>query len=202
MQIIRVQVSNVKALKYIELRPNKTVTVVGGKNASGKSSRMDSIARARGGKKLCPSKPIRTGQDEAFVEVDLDGDPARLIPACTVRRAFWRKKTGDIGTSIEVKTKDGYLAPSPQTLLGEIVGVLGFDPESFLRMGAKEQAEILRSLVGLDFTELDKKRAEVYRQRAQVNDAGKRLKVAFDALPHHPEAPAQEGSAASLIEGL
>jgi len=202
MQIIRVQVSNVKALKYIELRPNKTVTVVGGKNASGKSSLLDSIAMALGGKKLCPSKPIRTGQDEAFVEVDLDGDPARLIPACTVRRAFWRKKDGDIGTSIEIKTKDGYLAPSPQTLLGDLVGVLGFDPESFLRMKPAEQAEILRSLVGLDFTQLDLQRASIYRDRAQVNDSGKRLKVAFDAMPHDPEAPSQHVSVAALVAEL
>lgn len=202
MQIVNVKTSNIKAIRFVEIRPNKTMTIVGGKNASGKSSLLDSIAMALGGKKLCPARPIRTGQDEGYVEVELDGDPKRLIPACVVRRDFWRKKSGEIGTEIKITTKDGYLAPSPQTMLGDIVGVLGFDPESFLRMTGKEQAEILRSLVGLDFTALDQERAKIYRERAAVNDGGKRLKVAFDAMPRHPEAPAEEVSAAALVAEL
>jgi chromosome segregation ATPase len=202
MQIVRLASRNIKAIKYVEIVPNRTVTIVGGRNASGKSSLLDSIAMALGGKKLCPARPIRKGESEAYVEVELDGEPARLIPACTVRRDFWLKKDGELGTRIEIVTKDGYTAPSPQTMLGDIVGVLGFDPESFLRMTPKEQAEILRNLVGLDFSDLDQERARIYRERATVNDAGKRLKVQYDAMPHHPEAPEEEVSAAALVSEL
>lgn len=202
MHVVRLQVRDVKGAKFIEIRPRNTVTVVGGNNGAGKSSLLDAMAMVLGGKKLCPDKPIRKGQTKAHIEVELDGDPKRLFPACTVIRDFWLKKDGTVESKLEIVTKEGYRAPSPQTLLGDIVGPLGFDPESFLRMTGKEQANVLRSLVGLDFTALDQEFAELYRERAKVNDQGKRLKVQYDALPHFPDAPKEEVSAAALVEEL
>jgi len=194
---------DIKGIKYIELLPKSTTTIIGGRNGQGKSSLLDAIAAALGGRKLCPEKPIRKGQTKGYCEVELDGDPQRLIPPCTVRRDFWLKKDGvTVESKLEVITKEGYRAPSPQTLLGDIVGPLGFDPEAFLRMKPAEQATVLKSLVGLDFTDLDREFTELYRERAKVNDAGKRLKVQYEALPHYPEAPADEVSVAELVGEL
>lgn len=203
MHIVRLQVRDVKGAKFIEITPKETTTVVGGNNGQGKSSLLDGVAMALGGRKLCPERPIRKGATKAHVEVELDGDPKRLFPACTVVRDFWLKKDGvSVESKLEIITKEGYRAPSPQTLLGDIVGPLGFDPESFLRMSGKEQADVLRNLVGLDFSELDKEFTELYRERAKVNDAGKRLKVQYEALPHYPEAPGKEVSVAALVDEL
>jgi DNA repair exonuclease SbcCD ATPase subunit len=203
VKIVRVACTDLKGCKFIELVPKDTVTVIGGRNGQGKSSLLDAVAMALGGKKLCPEKPIRKGCSKGSVEVSLDGDPAKLFPACTVRRDFWLKKDGKtVESKLEIVTREGYRAPSPQALLGDIVGPLGFDPESFLRMTGKEQADVLRSLVGLDFSKLDAEAADIYRERARVNDTGKRLRITYDAMPHHVDAPDAEVSVAKLVDEL
>src|SRR3990172_1023543 len=162
MQIVRVKTQGFMGIELVEIVQKKTVTVIGGRNRMGKTSLLTSIASAIGGKKLCQEKPIRDGYTTAVVEVELDGDPAKLIPPITVTREFFRKENGEIDSKLEIITKDGYKSPSPQTLLGDCLSKIGFDPEAFLRMDSKKQAEILRELVGLDFSELDAKYKNVY----------------------------------------
>jgi len=198
MQVVSVRAENFKGLQLVEVRPNKTTTVIGGRNRQGKSSLLDSIAAALGGKKLCPEKPIRTGQDTAKVTVELDGEPSKLIPAIIVTREFFRKANGDIDSRLEIITKDGYAAPSPQTLLADVCGILGFDPEAFLRMDAKKQADVLRELVGLDFSKLDAEYKRIYDERTALTREGKSLKGQLDGCKKHDDAPAEEISITEL----
>jgi len=202
MQILSVKAENFKGLKLVEVEPEKVATIVGGKNRAGKSSLLDAIAATLGGKKLCPAEPIREGEDEARCEIQLDGEQKRMLPPCTVIRTWKRRKTGSIASELEITTEDGYKAPTPQTILDDVVGPLGFDPERFLRMKPKEQAEVLRGLVGLDFTELDQKRQELYSQRTEVNRNGKAMKSRFDAMPCHADAPKEEVSVSALMTEL
>ena len=112
MKILRVACRDFKAIKFIEILPKATTTIIGGKNRAGKSSLLDSIASSLGGKKLCPEHPIRRGQEKGYVEVEVDGEPGKLIPACTVRRDFWKKKSGETESKLEIITKEGYRAAS------------------------------------------------------------------------------------------
>jgi hypothetical protein len=103
---------------------------------------------------------------------------------------------------LEIVTADGYKAPTPQTILDDVVGPLGFDPERFLRMKPKEQAEVLRGLVGLDFRSLDIERGKAYDYRTEVNRNGKAMKARVEAMPRHADAPEEEISVATLMEEL
>lgn len=202
MQILNIKAENFKGIKLVEVEPQGTTTVVGGKNRAGKSSFLDAIAATLGGTKLCPKEPIRDGQDEAACEIKLDGDPSRLIHPCTVVRKWLRKKDGRVVSELEITTADGYRAPTPQTILNDVVGPLGFDPERFLRMKANEQAEVLRKLVGLDFSELDADRQRAFEKRTEVNRDSKTLKARFDSMPRHDDAPGEEVSVSSLMTEL
>jgi hypothetical protein len=202
MQIVKVTTKGFMGIECVEVVPKKTVTVIGGRNRQGKTSLLTSIACALGGKKLCPEKPIRTGEDTAKVSVDLDGDPAKLIPPITVTREFFRKENGDIDSKLEITTKDGYKSPSPQTLLGDCMGKLGFDPEAFLRMDAKKQADVLRELVGLDFSKLDAEYKRIYDERTALTREGKSLKGQLDGCKKHDDAPADEVSITELAGKL
>lgn len=202
MQILSVRAKGFKGIELIEMRPKKTVTVLGGRNRQGKSSLLDGIAAALGGKKLCPEKPIRDGQDSACVTVELDGEPTKMIPPITVTREFYRKEDGTVDSKLEIITKDGYKAPSPQTMLNDLMGKLGFDPESFLRMDPKKQAEVLRELVGLDFSELDAEYKKIYDRRTVLTGEGKKLKSQLEAAPLHKDAPEQEVSVSQLAAQL
>lgn len=202
MQILNVKAQNFKGIKLVEVEPLKTTTIVGGMNKQGKSSLLDAVAATLGGTKLCPKRPIRDGEDKASCEIKLDGDPDRILQPCTVTRTWLRKKDGRVISELEITTDDGFHAPTPQTILNDVVGPLGFDPERFLRMKPKEQAEVLRNLVGLDFTALDAERQKAYDGRTAVNRDGKTLAARFDAMPYHADAPEEEVSVSVLMTEL
>lgn len=202
MKILNVIAKDFKGIKLIEVAPLKTTTIVGGENKQGKSSLLDAIAATLGGTKLNPKRPIRDGEDEAKCEIKLEGDPARMLPACTVTRTWTRRKNGGIKSELEIITEDGFKAPTPQTILNDVVGPLGFDPERFLRMTAKEQSGLLRELVGLDFTKLDADRKTAYDKRTEVNRGSKAMAAVFDAMAVHEDAPEEEVSVAALMTEL
>ncbi len=188
MKIIALSASNVKRLKAVEIKPDGSVVIVGGKNGAGKSSVLDSIAYALGGTKLCPGEPIRRGEKSASVTVDLG--------EYVVERSFTAK-----GSRLTVKNADGFKAQSPQTLLDGIVGPLSFDPLAFAQMHANDQAETLRVLVGLDFSELDHQRKAAYDQRTDLNRDVKQLEAQIDGLPE-VDAPAEPVSVTDLMAEL
>jgi len=204
MQVLNIVVENFKGIKLVELTPTETTTLIGGKNRAGKSSLLDAVAATLGGAKLCPKCPIRDGENEAHCSVKLNGDQARMLAPCTVTRRWKRKPDGRIVSELEIVTDDAYhyRAPTPQLICDDIVGPLGFDPERFIRMKAAEQAEILRGLVGLDFTDLDQNRKAYYDERTAVNRAEKQLAAQYAAMTPHDDAPDEEVSVAALMAEL
>lgn len=103
MKIIRLEAENVKRLQAVSIVPQGDTVVIGGKNGQGKSSTLDSIAYALGGKRLIPEKPINNGHDKAKISVDLDS-------GLTVTRTF----TKNGGGSLFVSNADGARYQSPQ----------------------------------------------------------------------------------------
>ncbi|MDE2470486.1 MAG: AAA family ATPase, partial [Bradyrhizobium sp.] len=65
MKIIRLESENIKGLRAVEVEPDGNVVIIGGKNGAGKSSVLDSMWYALGGKDALPSKPIRNGEKKA-----------------------------------------------------------------------------------------------------------------------------------------
>ena len=156
MKIVKLEAQNVKRLKAVQITPQGNTIVIGGQNGQGKTSVLDSIAYALAGKSAICDKPIRDGERKAEIVCDL-GD-------LTVTRTFTQK-----GGSIIVKNAEGAVYPTPQTILDELTGKLTFDPLAFTRQPQKKQLETLKGLVGLDFSEQDKSRKEIYESRALVN---------------------------------
>jgi DNA repair exonuclease SbcCD ATPase subunit len=191
VKIVRLNSQNVKRLTAVEITPAGNVIVIGGKNGQGKSSVLDSIAYVLGGKDLICRQPVRRGQKSAEVTCDLG--------EYKVRRTF----TADGGGQLTVETKDGARFTSPQARLDDIVGRLSFDPLAFSRMDPAKQAETLRVLLGLDFTELDRERASVFAVRTDVNRDGKALRARYEALPaKHRDVPEEEVSAGEILADL
>lgn len=187
-RIVKLTVENVKRIKAVTIEPTTNVITVGGRNGQGKTSTLDAIAMALGGANEVCSKPIRSGEKSASIDLDL-GD-------IIVSRRFTAS-----GSTLEVKSKDGAKYPSPQAMLDKLTGKISFDPLSFTRLEAKKQLTALQRVVGLDVTEFDTKRAKVFAERADVNRDGKAIKAKWDALPL-VNAPDEEVSAAEMTERL
>ena len=190
MKIIQLEAQNVKRLKAIEIRPDGNVIVIGGKNGAGKSSVLDSIAYALGGKGTIPSQPVRKGEKKATIVCDL----GNLI----VKRTM----TANGGGTLTVENKEGAVFKSPQAILDALVGKLTFDPLEFSKMDARKQVETLKGLVGLDFSELESERQSLYDKRTLVNNEGKALKARFEGMQEYSEAPEMEVSVSGLMGEL
>jgi DNA repair exonuclease SbcCD ATPase subunit len=154
MKIIELKTENIKNLKVVEIRPDGSV-VLEGKNGAGKSAVIDSIFMALTGKKI--EQPIRNGESRAEINVDLG--------EYKIKKVFTAK-----GDRLEVTSSKGASFKSPQKMLDDILGNLSFDPLKFAELGKsvsgqREQRNVLAGLVGLNFTELDKKRADLYNER-------------------------------------
>jgi len=181
----------VKRLKAVEIKPDGSLVVVGGRNAQGKTSVLDSIAMALGGEKMLPGKPIREGEDKARVVLELDGT------GLVVTRTFTPK-----GSYLKVENAAGATVKSPQAMLDQLVGKLSFDPLEFSRMDRKTQLETLKNLVGLDFAGQDAEKKRLYDQRTESNREIKKLQANVGAMVKHEGAPAEEVSIAMLMESL
>ena len=188
MKIVSLAAENFKRLRAIMIKPDGSTVIVGGKNGAGKSSALDAIRAALGGKKHCPEEPVRRGAKKAQIVLESE--------ELTVTRTFSKK-----GTALEVTAKDGTTFASPQAMLDKLVGSLSFDPLEFSRMKPPAQSEVVRRLVGLDFSELDEKRANLYADRTMVSRDLKGAVALLDNLPI-VEAPESEISISDAMQEL
>jgi hypothetical protein len=156
MRVVRLESENVKRLRAVTIDPEGGVVVVAGRNAQGKSSVLDSIEMALAGKRAIPAEPIRHGEAGARTVIDLDG--------LRVTRTY----TPSGGGTLRVERANGDRPARPQELLDELFGALTFDPLAFARATPKAQVEMLRQVTGLDTSDLDTARSEVYAQRTDV----------------------------------
>lgn len=195
LTIVELRASNVMRIEAVDITPDPddSVVIIGGRNAQGKTSVLRSIAVALGGAAAAKgiSQPIRHGEDEADITIDL----GKFI----VRRHFDASKRA---SSLTVTTADGRRFSSPQAFLDAFLGDLTFDPLAFMRLPAKEQLATLLPLVDLpfDLDDLDSERAEHYEARTIVGRERDSLRAQAEAAPP-PEKnlPAEEVSTEALL---
>jgi DNA repair exonuclease SbcCD ATPase subunit len=192
MKIVGLYAENFKKLKAVTIIPgsDNIIKITGG-NEEGKSTVLEAIWAALGGKKFVPEVPIRTGEKKAIVSLEL-GD-------LTVTR----KMTAN-SDSLEVTNKDGAVYKSPQAILDRIINGLSFDPLSFTKMDKQKRVETLLSVVDLKVDDeqlkaistvprlletknpLDKIKAAydfIYKERADVNRDLEKAKSLLESLP-------------------
>lgn len=187
LKIVSLQAKNVLRLSAVRIEPDGNIVTLGGKNGAGKSSVLNVIAMAIGGKKLFPPQPVKEGEDLATIDLDL-GD---LMISRTIS-----------ATKDTLLVKDAKGLRGTQTMLTALFDSLAFDPLAFSRMKAGAQAEALRVAMGVDFTELDDTRDREYESRTQVGREIKRIKGALDSITFHKDAPAEPVSVAELSDEM
>lgn len=190
MKIVALQINNVLRVEEVDITPDGTLQIIGGRNAQGKSSVLNAIWMALGGRDATKdvSKPIREGANVGRVRVDL-GD--------IVVERVWTEDN----TRLVVKSADGATFSSPQKKLNTLLGKIGFDPLAFARMDPREQKASLLDMVEIDVDlgELDQRRASLYEERRRFGQ----LRKALGEIPEVPEgAPVVEETATHILEEI
>ena len=186
--ILSFEVSNVKRVELVQLTLEGKSLVIGGMNDNGKSSTLDALWYALGGQREIPAEPLRRGAK--------NGHATLVIDEYVITRKFTPK-----GTTLHVTTRDGTNVTSPQAVLDGLISKLS-DPLKFLQMDEKQQGEEVRKAAGLDFTELDKKRATIYNERHSIGQEVTRLKGAFEKAPQFADAPQTKVTVSQLTQEL
>lgn len=166
-RIIRLQAENIKRLRAVEISPTGNIVEITGRNGQGKTSTLDAIMWALGGAKYIPSRPIRDGEKAARVLLDIGDEQVEVIVELRITES---------GARLEVRTPEGAKHPKAQSKLNDLVGALSFDPLAFTRQKSAEQAETLRRLAGVNFTDLDAEFATLYQARRDHNRDAAALK--------------------------
>lgn len=187
-KIMKCKVENILGVSNVEFAPNGNSVTIGGANGQGKTSTIWALVMALGGKDKMPLQPVHSGADKGEVVVELENMRVRL----TVLEG--RKST------LTVESLDGALYKTPQTMLNALFKNLAFDPGEFKGMAATEQRKLLSKLVGLDFSELDKEREQIYEGRRLIGQDIKRLEAKVQ--PVDESLPAEELSIEQINASL
>lgn len=189
MRIAAVRATNYMRIKDITIKPqaDRYVVLLGGKNRQGKSSVLGALAAALGGKDEIAADPVRHGEAQAVIEVELDNG---LLLSRVINP--------DRSTTLEVRSKLGAVK-SPQGVLDKLIGGRFLDPLEFLQLKEAEQRKRLLALIDTDgaIAKIDERRAGVFNLRTEV---GRKLRPAVTQLDATPEVtPGQEIDVAALV---
>lgn len=187
--VLSLEAENFKRLRAVHINPTGALVEISGDNGEGKSSTLDAIWAALGGKDACPDKPIHSGSEAAIMAKEAKSE-VRLIlgqggePKLKVTRRFKPREGGDWTTDLIVETPEGARYDKAQGILDTLVGALCFDPLAFTRLPDKDQISALRRFVPeVDFATVEGLNKRDFENRADINRDIKSLKGQLDALP-------------------
>lgn len=202
-RIIRLDIVGFKRIEAVHLKFDESdnLIVVGGDNANGKTSTLDAIPAALGGKKAHPARPIKDGAESSEIVLETE----KII----VEKIF-EKKDGEDVARLHVYKKEGgkkVKVSSAQTFLDEIVGDLAMDPLPFVMTKPGEslpdlqrrQRSTLLQLAGIDFSALDTQRQDLYAKRRDVARDAKELRTIAESVEYYPDSPAEPVSIDDLL---
>lgn len=188
VKIASLELENVKRIHAVELEPAQDgLTVIGGKNAQGKTSVLDAIAWALGGDKMKPADPNRKG----------GATPARLRVELSNGIVVERKgKNGSLHVTDTTGKKAG------QQLLNDFISQLALNIPRFMNGTDADKATALLQTLGIDaeLAKIDGSIRATFQDRQLVGRDAKAKRAHAEKLPHHDDAPAASVSAAALIQ--
>jgi DNA repair exonuclease SbcCD ATPase subunit len=206
MKVLSFRAHNVLRLKDVEINlEGRNIFTVGGRNGQGKSSTLKALLMALCGRSGMnfPEPALREGETEGWVEVKLSGSEELHEPnGFTVRLKFVKKRDKTVVETLTILDSAGEEAPEPRQFLRRLYQMRGFDPLEFTRMKRAEQRAVLCRLLGIDLDSLKAEREEYYSERRVVNKQGVAAKALAEAMPIHPDAPAEPVKVSELADRL
>lgn len=192
-KIILLESENVKILKAIRIEPNGNMIEIAGNNAQGKSTVLDCIEYALGGKAALPAQPLRRGAEKGYIVLETEN----LI----IKRTFTKAGGGTL--TVKDKKTGLILEGGPQDILDRLTGELTFDPLAITRMDTTKLRRTLAKMCGVDLDAVDAQRKALKDKRTEIGREVKRLKGSLDSMTcDESMADAVKIDAADLMEQL
>jgi energy-coupling factor transporter ATP-binding protein EcfA2 len=195
LRIVQLQAENVKKLTAVSITPTGSLVKITGRNGAGKTSVLDAIMWAIAGADKVQSEPIRKGQTNASIRIDM-GD-------VIVTRKFRKREDGSTTSSVVLENADGSRHTSPQKMLDSWLGKLTIDPLEFARMKPKEQFDALKGMVpNYDFEKMAGLNRGDYDKRTDVNRSAKEATTLAQAIEIPASVPKAKVDEAALVDEI
>ena len=188
VKISALELENIKRIRAVQIVPTKDgLTVIGGRNGQGKTTVLDAIAWALGGKKYQPDNPTRDGA----------AMPAKLHVELSNGIVVERR-----GKNATLHVTDTTGMRGTQKLLDEFMSQLALDLPKFLGGTDKDRTNALLATLGIDheLSRIDGAIKAEYDRRTFVGKDAKAKRAHATSLPRHEDAPDEPVSVAELIQ--
>lgn len=191
-RLLHLRTENFKKISAIEVDfadKGNLVTIVGD-NDSGKTSFIDSIAFLFGGAKFAEEMPIRIGEDVCQILGRLDNG------------LILKRRVTDKAQKLTIESEDGATYKSPQDVADALYDPIAFEPDAFTRLSAREQAIMLRRVIGVDTSSMDSRRKTIFDERTKINAEAKFLASQAEAMtiPIPPKETGEEIDIAAVAQ--
>ena len=187
VKISQLEIENAKRVKSVAFSPAGIgLTLIGGNNCQGKTSILDNICYSLGGEKYRPSNLQREGaESEAYSKIVLSN-------GIIVERK---------GKNAALKVTDPSGMKAGQKLLDDFIEELALNLPKFLQMNAKEKANILLSILGIEqqLKAIDEEEKAAYDERTVWGRVADQKEKYAAELPFFEDAPDVSVSSASII---
>lgn len=152
MHVEKAIIQNFKGIEELEVElGGRSVYVIGG-NSKGKTSFISAIFSALTGKKL-PPEPIKKGENEGRIEIELDD---KFAVELKFKKQTRGKDKGKLKTTLSLYNIDtGEKIESPRTVLNSIIGSLDFNPFDFMALQPTPQLAYFCKSFGVNVKKLD-----------------------------------------------
>lgn len=183
MKVTQIRISNILGIKRLEFKPGK-ITIISGKNGSGKTSVLESIKKALGGGH--DATLLRKGATEGEIVLQLD-DGKTIIKKVTQKKS-----------DLSVEDVHGKKMRLGATYLKDVVDQVGINPISILNADPKDRIKMLlgsiplklpvgeiKLITGLDVSGdtrhplqiVEEKRGYIFEERAEINKGLKNMET-------------------------
>lgn len=201
-KVLSLSARNICRLQQIDFNlEGRHLYVVGGKNGNGKTSALTAllcVVAGRSGMDNYPDVLLRQGETEGVSVVKLTG--VETFDELTATLKLSRQRGGTVIEDLTLTDASGKKVKEPRTILKSLFEMRGFDPLAFERSKPVERKAMLERLLGLDFADELKRRAELFEERTGVNRDVKAAKARLDGQPSYPAV--EEMSVAELLADI
>lgn len=187
VKINTLEIENVKRIKAVAITPSENgLTIIGGNNGQGKTSALDAICWAVGGKKYMPTNARRDG---AYTDPHIR---ITLSNGLIVERA---------GKNAALKVIDPQGNKSGQALLDSFISELALDLPKFLNASDKDKADTLLQIIGVGdkLAKMENEEQQLYNHRRTIGQMADQKKKFAAELPSWQNVPEQPVTASELI---
>ena len=179
MRVVEFEVFHMMGLKRAKLQmPENGVVLIGGENGHGKTRTIESFLMAMCGKSGMdwPDVELADEDREGWVRVKLTGDTElHDLEGFVVELKLKKRRGKPVLEQFRILDSTGDEAASPREFLQRLYSLRALDPRALEKASPAKRAELIKKLVGLDFTDLDSDRDVAYKKRTEINRDNKML---------------------------